>query len=228
MNEVITRKSDAFQTMNKAEFVGSVVHKYRPNDDMITLTLAIGREGRDGHDAVDYPNITFYGENADIIDKAIDVKAGDYPRVCVDAEIQTSRKVRDGKPQYFQNIIGMELRKAPTNMERITGQKALGSHKLDSVNEVCLMGRVVNVFPITRNSAGGINTIGTILTIKTVSGRHVNFPKVTCFGANSGLAISMKRDEAVCVTGRIQTRYNKENDQRYETIVCSEVTRLDE
>lgn len=223
MNETITRQNTTAPSMNHADFVGSVVHKYRPNDNLITLTLAIGHSD---NEMVDYPNITFYGENAAIIDEAIDIKSGSYPRVCVAAVIQTNRKERENGVQYFQNIVGTELRKAPTNMERLTGQKAIGTHKLPAQNEVCLMGSVVNVYQITR--PGREHPIGTILTIKTTNGNRVNFPKVTCFGPNSAIASAMQTGDCVCVSGNIQTRYNKDTKTRYETVVANEIVKTDD
>lgn len=222
--EIVTRsKSDTVQSLNKAEFVGSVVHKYRPNKDIITLTLAVGRVNE--ANVVDYPNVTFYGDNAEAIDNAINIMDGEYPRVCVVAEIQTNRKERDGKAQYFQDIVGVELRKAPTNMERITGSKGVGAHKLPPINEVCLQGEVINIYQITR--ADRDRPIGTILTIKTRDGSRVNFPKATCFGANSGTASKLNVGDAVCLTGSVQTRFNKEARRRYETVVCNEISKID-
>jgi len=223
MNETITRQKNDFPTLNQADFVGSVVHKYRPKENIITLTLAVGRPDNTG---VDYPNITFYGENASIIDEAIDVKPGEFPRVCVSAEIQTSRKEFDDKVKYYQNIVGNELRLAPTHMEQLTGQKGLGSHKLPAQNDVRLMGLVVNVFQITR--PGREYPIGTIVTLKTVSNGRVNFPKVTCFGPNSIAASALQVGDYACVTGSIQTRYNAETKTRFETIVANEIAKVEE
>ncbi|NLT14038.1 MAG: hypothetical protein GXY05_06815 [Clostridiales bacterium] len=222
MSDVIAKNDKAvFQSINKADFTGSVVHKYHPKDSFITLTLAIGRP--DGK-SVDYPNITFYGENAGVIDNALVLEKGEYPRVCVSAQIQTKIMKNKKETKSFQNIIGLELRKAPTNMENITGLKSIGSHKLPSANSVCIMGQVVHLFKITRPDRE--RPIGTIITIKTLDGAISNFPRVTCFGAVSSAAESLKNGDIICVTGAIRTRYDKANNVRYETFVGDEVCKV--
>ena len=222
---VATSKTAEFQSINTVKFVGSVVHKYRPRANIITLTLAVGRVGSE---QVDYPNITFYGDNAAIIDEALEIRASQYPRVCIDATIQTTRRIIDDRPRYFQNIVGLELRKAPTNMERMTGKMDIGSHKLQSSNEVCLLGEVVNLFEISR--PGQEEALGTIVTLKTVDNGKVNFPKVTCFGNIGRAAARLQNGDIACLTGYVQTKYKRRDDEergvRYETVVGTEVGKV--
>lgn len=222
---VVTDRETEFKSINTVKLVGSIVHKFRPRSNVITITLAVGQTGSE---RVEYPNVTFYGDNAAIIDDTMDVKPGQYPRVCINAMIQTMRRPTTDGTRYFQNIIGLEMRRAPTNMERLTGQMDIGSHKLQSCNEVCLLGEVVNIYEIER--AGRDTPIGTIVTLKTVDNGKVNFPKVTCFGSVSRAASRLKSGDRACLTGHIQTKYKKgpgdEKGTRFESVIGSEVSKV--
>lgn len=91
----------------------NVLNQFRPRDNVISLTVAAGRGGTE---MVDYPNVVFYGDVAEIIDNTIEVIPGNYPRVCIEGMVQTTRRNVNGQVQYYQNIVGHELRKAPTNL----------------------------------------------------------------------------------------------------------------
>ena len=99
--DVIVAKQAEEETINKVKLVGSVVHKFRPRDNGMVLTVAAGRAGTDhaGTDHADYPNVVFYGEVAEIIDKTIEVVPGNYPRVCIEGMVQTTRRTMNGHTQ---------------------------------------------------------------------------------------------------------------------------------
>lgn len=140
--------------------------------------------------------------------------------------VQTTRRTVNGQVQYYQNIVGHELRKAPTNLERLTGVKNIGTRKLESCNEVCILGKVVNIYRIpSRNQS----PIGTILTLKTVDNGKANFPTVTCFGVIGERAAQLAPDEYVCIVASVQTkRKDGPNGKtlRYETLIGSEIGRI--
>lgn len=221
--DVIVSKETEEKTINTVKLTGSVVHKFRPRDNVISLTVAAGRGGTE---MVDYPNVVFYGDVAEIIDNTIEVIPGNYPRVCIEGMVQTTRRNVNGQVQYYQNIVGHELRKAPTNLERLAGIKNIGTRKMESCNEVCILGKVVNLYRIP---SSGRSPIGTIVTLKTVDNGKVNFPKVTCFGVIGEAAAKLVPDEYVCVAASVQTKYNKNPDgrsQRYETLIGSEIGKI--
>lgn len=218
---IVVKEPVEVRTINTIKVLGSVVHKFRPRDNVITLTVATSRHGAD---QADYPNITFYGDVADIIDKALDIRPGDYPRVCIDGMVQTTRRNINGQPRYFQNIIGHELRRTATNLERLTGKK-IGTRKMDSINEVCILGKIVNIYEFTSKGS----PIGTILTLKTVDNGKVNFPKVTCFGRIGRTAAGYEVGDYACIAGSIQTKQQNAEDRkvRYETIIASEIAKVE-
>ena len=45
--DVIVAKETEEETINKVKLVGSVVHKFRPRDNVMVLTVAAGRAGTD-------------------------------------------------------------------------------------------------------------------------------------------------------------------------------------
>ena len=222
--DVIVAKGTEEKTINTVKLTGSVVHKFRPKDNVISLTVAAGRSGTE---MVDYPNVVFYGDVAEIIDNTIEVAPGDYPRVCIEGMVQTTRRNVNGQVQYYQNIVGHELRKAPTNMERLAGMKNLGIHKMESCNEACILGKVVNLYRIPSK---GKSPLGTIVTLKTVDNGKANFPKVTCFGIIGERAAQLAADDYVCITASVQTKHKKGDNGRtlrYETLIGSEISRIE-
>lgn len=66
---------------------------------------------------------------------------------------------------------------------------------MESCNEVCILGEVVNLYRIPSSVR---SPIGTIVTLKTVDNGKANFPKVTCFGIIGEAAAKLAPDEYVC------------------------------
>lgn len=219
MEEIIAEKNEV-RCVNTFEFVGSVVHKYRPNPEVIVLTVAL--KGRDIHEA-DYPNVAFYGkETADLVDNSIRVEKDSYPRVRIVGNVQTSRKVIDGKMTYYQNFIGSKIRLASNTMETLSGVRGLGKRKAESQNDVCLMGEVYNVYMITRE--GRDKPLGAIVTLRCHTD-HVNYPRVSCFGRMMNVASELQRGDVVCVTGFAETQFREANGRRVrlESIIANEI-----
>ena len=214
--DVIVAKQAEEETINKVKLVGSVVHKFRPRDNVMVLTVAAGRAGTDH---ADYPNVVFYGEVAEIIDKTIEVVPRDYPRVCIEGMVQTTRRTMNGQTQYYQNIVGHTLSRAPTNLELLTGEKNIGARKLEGCNEVCILGKAIGIYEIPSN---GRSPIGTIVTLRTVDNGRVNFPRLICFGLVGQEATKLAENDCVCIVASIQTKRRKGPDgktQRYETLI---------
>ena len=219
--DVIVAKQAEEETINKVKLVGSVVHKFRPRDNGMVLTVAAGHAGTDhaGTDHADYPNVVFYGEVAEIIDKTIEVAPGNYPRVCIEGMVQTTRRTMNGQTQYYQNIVGHTLSRAPTNLEYLTGKKNIGARKLEGCSEVCILGKVIGIYEIPSN---GRSPIGTIVTLRTVDNGRVNFPRLTCFGLVGQEAAKLAENDCVCIAASIQTKRREGPDgktQRYETMI---------
>lgn len=223
--DVIVAKETEEETINKVKIIGSVVHKFRPRDNVIVLTVAAGRAGTDH---ADYPNVVFYGEVAEIIDRTIDAVPGNYPRVCIEGMVQTTRRTMDGQTQYYQNIAGHTLSRAPTNLEYLTGKKNIGTRKLEGCNEVCILGKVIGTYEIPSK---GRPPIGTIVTLKTVDNGRVNFPRLTCFGQVGQGAAKLAENDYVCIAASVQTKRREGPDgktQRYETLIGHEIGRIGE
>ena len=227
MSEVIASKRPEIDCINVVKLTGSVVHKYRPRPDVIILTVAV--TGKDIHEA-DYPNVVFYGDEAESIDKGIVVEEKNYPRVSIEGIIQTSRKeLPDGTVRFYQNVVGTSISRTQTNMEKLSGLRGVGSRKVESENDVCIMGRVTNVYPITREGAD--RPIGAIVTMRTVVNGRVNYPRVTCFNKHVEAAMNLKRDDIVCATGFMETTNRDGADGkrlRYESVIATELQKVEE
>lgn len=223
MEEIIVQQKNDVQCVNNVMLTGSVVHKYRPRNDVIILTVAV--KGKDIHDA-DYPNVAFYGESvANAIDKSIIVEGKDYPRVRILGSIQTTRKQTDDGVQFFMGVVGNSISRTQTMMEQLSGRRGLGSRKAESENDVCLLGPVTRVFPIPAKD-GSPEPIGAIVTVRTTIDGRVNFPRFTCFGAQRNRALALKPGDVVCAIGFMETqnRDNPDNTRaRFESIIATEI-----
>jgi len=227
MDEVIaTNEHSKIECINKLNLTGSVVHKFRPRPDVIVLTVAV--KGRDIHEA-DYPNVTFYGETmADSIDKNIEVGERNFPRMRIEGCIQTTRRESPDGVRYFQNAVGTNIYRVRTQMEQLSGRRGLGSHKAESANDVCLLGQVTNVHPITRRDSDRI--IGATVTIRTMNDGRTNFPRVTCFSGMTSRALALNPGDVVCMTGFLETENRTREDGtrvRYESIIATEIVKVD-
>lgn len=228
MEEVIaTHEQNKIECINKLHLTGSVVHKYRPRPDIIVLTVAV--KGRDIHE-VDYPNVTFYGETmASSIDKSIEVGERNFPRVRIEGCIQTTRREHPEGTRYYQNAVGTDIYRVQTQMEQLSGRRGLGSRKAESVNDVCLLGQVTNVRPITRRDSDRV--IGASITIRTMNDGRTNFPRVTCFSGMTPRALALNPGDVVCVTGFLETENRTRDDGtrvRFESIIANEIVKVDD
>lgn len=220
MNEIIAEKKN-IEGINKFEFVGSIVHKFRPTDDVIVLTIAMNNKDKHG---AQYPNISFYGkETADAIDENVHVKKGDYPRMRITGSIQTKRKIVDGKATYYQNFIGTSIAQVSTAMENISGLRGIGRRKAESQNDVCLLGEVTSVYQITREDRD--RPLGVVVTMRVDAG-HVNYPHFVCFGRMVPIATALEPGNVICVTGYAETKSKTRDDGKFvrlESIVATEI-----
>lgn len=222
MEEIIAEKKESQKGINKFDFVGSVVHKYRPSPDIIVLTVAM--KGKEIHEA-DYPNVAFYGKDmADAIDANVVVEKGNYPRMRISGIVQTDRKMQDGKVINYQNFVGTKIRKAESSMEALSGVRGLGRRKAESQNDICLLGEVVNVYRITRENRP--RPLGVIVTLR-VNTDHVNFPRVSCFGRMVPAAVALERGDVVCITGFAETQFREGHGRRMrmESIIATEIVK---
>lgn len=229
-NTIVERK-EVQETINNVTFVGSVIHKYRPRPNIITLTVAIGNSGIPGIEdphGVNYPNVTFYGEDvADTIDRSIVIEGKNYPRVRIEGEVHTSRREVPGeKPRFYQNVIGRKIRRAETNMEAMTGKPGIGSKKLAPVNEICIMGDVTRTYPVMRESD---RPIVVVVTVRTRDDGYDHFPHISCFGSKIEDAMNLKNGDRICVTGFLETNYRERNRRRVrlESIVATEIAKVE-
>lgn len=224
MDEVIVTHQQDVEHINKVNLTGSVVHKYRPKPDVIILTVAV--KGEAIHEA-DYPNVAFYGDNVELIDKTIMVDGRNYPRVRIEGSVQTTRKQTDDGARFYQNIVGYSIVRTQTRMEMLSGKRGIGSRKADSTNEVCVLGTVANVFPITKND----QPIGAIVTLRTQTDGRTNFPRITCFGGQGAKALTLKKGDTVCATGFLETTKRTREDGsvlRFESIIATEIVDINE
>lgn len=229
MDEEIIATSKEKKTINKVNLTGSVVHKYRPSQELLVLTVAVNNPG--GIHDVDYPNVTFYGETAEIIDKSIEAKNDDYPRVNIEGTIQTSRKETTDGPRYYQNVVGHSISRAQTNMEAISGVRGLGSHKAKSQNTVCLMGPVTSIYPVP-SKKGSTTPMCVVVTIRADARGRTSYPRATCFDAAlKAKAMTLKNGDMVCLTGAMETNTRTEESGRrnhMESIILDEIEVLKE
>lgn len=228
---IIAARQEIQETINNVTFVGSVIHKYRPRPNIITLTVAVGNSGIPGIEdsrGVNYPNVTFYGEDiADAIDRSIVIEGKNYPRVRIEGEVHTTRREVPGdKPRFYQNVIGVKIRRAETNMEAMTGKSGIGSKKLAPVNEICIMGNVTRVYPVM---GSGERPIVAVVTVHTRDNGRDNFPHISCFGSKIEDAMNLKKGERVCVTGFLETNYRERDGRRVrlESIVATEIAKVE-
>ncbi len=224
---VIAANQPDVKCINQVNLTGSVVHKYRPRPDVIILTVAVS--GKDIH-AADYPNVVFYGEEAvENIDKNIIVEDKNFPRVTIEGIIQTSRKEQEnGAPKFYQNVVGTKIFTSQTQMEKLSGIKGMGTRKAESQNDVCLMGQVTNIYPITREGAD--RPIGVIVTMRTTNGGRTNYPRVTCFNKHVEVAMNLQRGDVVCATGFMETTNREGADGkrvRFESVIATEIQKAD-
>ena len=207
------------ETKNEVVITGSVVRKKKMTDNVIALTIAVRVPG---DDIVNYPQITFYGEDSvEKIDSLIVISAEEKPRVTIYGMIQTRKKRYGDETRYFQSIIGKKLEFARTQMEIMTGIDGVGRHRATGVNSTCLIGPVVHKYDITRDN----KRIGTILTLQTITEGKMNNPKVTCFKNASTVASRLEIGDMVCVTGYINTKEKRENGEyrKYESVIGTEL-----
>ena len=222
MEEVIAvNPQNDIQYLNQFSLTGSVVHKYRPRPDVIVLTIAVKGQV---HDA-DYPNVAFYGEDiASTTDNSISLEDKEYPRVHVEGTIQTSRRETPNGIRLYQTLVGRTISRTLTQMETLTGIRGIGNHKADSENVVCVLGQVTSVRPITR--PGSTRPFGATVTLRVQSDGRTNFPRVTCFGAQTNPAMNLKRGDVVCCTGFMETANRVREDgvhNRFESLIATEV-----
>lgn len=217
-------KPHEIECINKAVITGSVIHKYRPRPDIIVLTVAVKEKEIN---EVDYPNVAFFGESiAESIDKNITIEGRNYPRVRIDGQVRTSRKETSAGIRYFQNIIGTRIARTQTNMETISGIRNIGSHKVPSENDVCILGRISSIYPISKS--GRDTPIGYIVTARVQTDGHVNYPRITCFGAIANKVRGLERGDVICATGFIETA-NRERDGKlvkFESFIATEVEKI--
>ena len=231
--ELITERVDMTGSKNEIKLTGSVVKKIFRGDNVAILTLAV-REPND--EKVNYPDITFYGEDViKSIDEGIVITDDSKPRVTVYGKIETSKKEYDGKPRYFQNFVGTQLEFAKTRMESLSGVEGIGAHRAIAENTACLIGRVVNVKEITDKDD---KVIGTTLTVhtRTTDKNNTpksNYPKVACFGKTAATAASFVENDVVCIVGKISTtRKLKESEgdkpvyHRYNSMFAIEIDKV--
>lgn len=227
-NDIIAAEPNTpeIECLNKVDLTGSVIHIYRARPSVIILTVAV--TGHNVHD-VDYPNVVFYGEAmADSIEKAVVIEGKNYPRVRISGYLRTTRKETDEGVRFYQNIVGTNIGRTQTNMESLSGKRNIGSHKIPSVNDICVLGRVTNVFPIRK--VGRDQPIGAIVTVRTQANGRINYPRITCFNSLVSKALSLQRGDVICATAFAETTNRDREDgsrMRFESIIATEIETLD-
>lgn len=223
MEDIIATNEKTIDFINKFSLTGSVVHKYRPKNNIIVLTVAV--KGREIHDA-DYPNVVFYGEDiVNAIDKNIVVEERNFPRVHIEGLVQTSRRETANGMRTFQSLVGNSIARTQTQMERISGVSGIGSRKADSENSVCVLGQVFSVRTITRQDTGA--TRGVIVTLRDGSN---NYPRFVCFGNQVPAATALQNGDIVCITGFMETSTREREGGgriRFESIIANEIAKVD-
>lgn len=225
MDIIANRNRHEGKCINKVALTGSVVHKYRPRDSVIILTVAVNG----GMHEVDYPNVAFYGADiAENIDKAIEVSEDNYPRVRITGTVQTSRKETDNGVRHYQTIVGDTIARAQTQMEKATGIRGIGTRKADGENDVCLLGKITYIYPVVKDGAD--EPTGAILTIRTYIDGRSDFPRVACFGVRGAYALGLDVGDTVCVTGYLETTNRTRRDGsrgKFESVIATEVSKVD-
>jgi len=210
-----------YESINEVTLTGAVVHMFAPEGrDLVVLTLATNA-GRNR--TSNYPKITWYGEKAKKIAADLKVEPGNFPRVCIKATVQTSKKGEGDRTTYFQTIVGTELSYAPKQLEGRLNMD-IGNRYIEDENEVILVGEIVHIYHFGSN--GGERQTGSILTVKTRISNWANFPKVTMFRRLSDTANKMKEGDIVAITGIIQTNKVERTEKKpdyYETIVGTDL-----
>lgn len=97
--------------MNCVQMIGRLtkdpVCKYTPDQTAVTtFTLAIDRPPRrDGQKQTDFPKITVFGKQAEIVEKYI--HKGD--RIAVEGRIQTGSYEKDGQRYYTTDVVAFKI-----------------------------------------------------------------------------------------------------------------------
>ncbi|MDR0287231.1 MAG: hypothetical protein LBI03_05945 [Clostridiales bacterium] len=183
--------------INKVEFCGAIVHKYRA-DNWLVVTLAVSVTSG----TKDHPKVYWYDDMVDQIDESYQV--GD--------RVEIVGRLRTSKAYPATSIIGETITPTAGWFDAKFNQS--GEYKPDH-NEVLLKGTFVRAYIPPQPEL-------TIITLKIVMDGYIYFPQVSCFGRHAIKAAELKEEDTVCIVARIQTkkRDTEEGPQYYQTVVC--------
>lgn len=188
---------------------GTIVHKYS-TDKVTILTISTGKATQ----VVNYPKFVFFEETKKEADKF-----EKYDNVQIKANVQSSRRFKDGKRFYTQSCIGESIKRTPRDMERIFGINE-GKYE-DPINQVELAGELVSAEAVSDNILK--------ILLKIVKNNRLSYVQVFQF-TNKAIETADKlfKGDNVCVVGNIQTikkeRLDNDTNQTenvyYENIVA--------
>lgn len=186
---------------------GTIVNKF-VTEKATLLTLAVRTPK-----VVNYPKFVFFGELA----KDVAENYNEKDHVDVTGNIQSSKRVVDGKAVYSQSLFGESISPSPKLMESSFG-KDIGNKFDDPVNTVKVFGEVASIFSPSSNIVQ--------FTIRTEKNGHLSFVKAFLFSRNSGKILeSFHKGDSVYMVGEVQTpRKEKDGVMNYfENVVVKEI-----
>ena len=150
------------------------------------------------------PTVTFYGKEAiETIEKAIDPEK--RPKVCVVGTVHTRRSDKNGETRYFQDLVGESIC-------FVNGQT--------QANQLRIVGEITNIHYPAQN--GGSSPC-VMITVRTILGERMYFPKVIGFERLVRIAKQYKEGDRVIVYGSVFTkrRYEDTGWKFYQSLVAT-------
>lgn len=150
------------------------------------------------------PTITFYGDDAiQAIKKAIDPSK--HPKVCIVGTIHTRRSDKNGETRYYQDLVGESIAFVNGYVQ---------------TNELRLVGEITNIhYPAQENGSPPC----VMMTIRTILGERMYFPKIIGFERLVRVAHQFKEGDRIAVYGSVFTksRYEETGWKFYQSIVVT-------
>lgn len=150
------------------------------------------------------PTITFYGDDAiQAIVNAIDPSK--RPKVSIIGTIHTRRSDKNGETRYYQDLVGESI--------------AFVDGYVQS-NELRLVGEITNIhYPAQESGSPPC----VMMTIRTILGERMYFPKIIGFERLVRVARQFKEGDRIIVYGSVFTksRYEETGWKFYQSIVVT-------